>query len=45
MLKKQGNTDPSKLFMSYDYCLDVPTGEPLKKPEQYQQLIKDTFYK
>lgn len=45
MLKKQGNTDPSKLFMVYDYNLDIPTGEPLKNPEYYQQLIKDSYYK
>ncbi|MFM1971365.1 MAG: Phytophthora parasitica virus [Bacteroidota bacterium] len=45
MLKKQGNTDPSKLFMVYDYNLDIPTGEPLKTPEDYQQLIKDSYYK
>jgi hypothetical protein len=44
MLKKQGNTDPKKLFMSYDYIIDTPTGEELKTPEEYQQLIKDTYY-
>lgn len=45
MLKKQGNTDPSKLFMSYDYILNMPTCTPLQKPEYYQQLIKDSYYK
>lgn len=45
MLKKQGNTDPSKLFMSYDYIRDIPTGEPLKPVEYYQKLIKDLYYK
>ncbi|MEY3496873.1 MAG: Phytophthora parasitica virus, partial [Actinomycetota bacterium] len=45
MLKKQGNTDPSKLFYSYDYNLDMPTCTPLQQPEYYQQLIKDSFYK
>ena len=33
-LKKEGNTDPSKIFMSYDYLRDCPTGEPLKTPEE-----------
>ncbi len=45
MLKKQGNTDPKALFMSYDYAMQCPTGEPVKDPMVYQQLIKDTFYK
>lgn len=44
-LKKEGNTDPSKIFMSYDYLRDCPTGEPLKTPEEYQQMIKDAYYK
>lgn len=45
VLKKAGNNDPSKLFMAYDYHLDTPTGEPLKEPEYYQKLIKDSYYK
>ncbi len=45
MLKKQGNTDPSKLFYSYDYNLDMPTCTPLQQPDHYQQLIKDSYYK
>lgn len=44
MLKKQGNTDPGKLFMSWDYLTDSPTGEQLKKPEEFQKIIKDTYY-
>lgn len=43
-LKKEGNIDPSRLFMSYDYVSDCPTGEPIKTPEEYQKVIKDTFY-
>lgn len=45
MLKKEGNTDPKRLFMSWDYLTDTPTGEPLKDAEFYQQVIKDSFYK
>jgi hypothetical protein len=45
MLKKQGNTDPAKLFMCYDYIRDIPTGEPLQPVEHYQKLIKDLYYK
>lgn len=45
MLKKEGNTDPKRLFMSWDYLSDTPTGEPLKSVEEYQELIKETYYK
>ena len=45
MLKKEGNTDPKRLFMSWDYATDTPTGEPLKDCTYYQQLLKDSFYK
>jgi len=44
MLKKAGNTDPGKLFMSWDYLSDTPTGEPIKEPAHYSQVIKDTYY-
>lgn len=44
-LKKAGNTDPSKLFMSFDYVTETPTGMPLKSPAMYQDLIKDQYYK
>jgi hypothetical protein len=44
-LKKSANLDPSKIFMSWDYLRDSPTGLPLKTPEEYQQIIRDHFYK
>jgi hypothetical protein len=43
-LKKAGNLLPEKLFISWDYLRDCPTGEPLKKPEEYQQIIRDKFF-
>lgn len=43
-LKSEGNTDVSKLFMSWDYQRDQPTGEPLKDPTYYQHLIKTACY-
>nr|WMB57093.1 NS1 [Rhinopithecus-associated parvovirus] len=43
-LKKEGNTDPTKLFMDWDYLRDTPTGEPIKSAEHYQQLVKDKYY-
>jgi len=44
MLKKQGNTDPGKLFMMYDYVNDIPTGEVLKSSDEFRTLIKDRYY-
>lgn len=43
-LKKEGNTDMSKLFLDWDYVTDVPTGKQLKQPMEYQQLIRDYFF-
>lgn len=43
-LKKAGNLIPEKLFMSYDYLRDCPTGEPLKPAADYQKIISDYFY-
>lgn len=45
ILKQEGNSDPSKLFLDWDYCTDQPTGLPTKDCTYYQQLIKDAFYK
>lgn len=44
-LKKAGNTDPSAIFMSWDYLRDAPTGDALKTATEYQQIIKDHYYK
>lgn len=44
MLKKEGNSDPSKLFISYDYLRDVPTGEPIPPPEKLQETIRGLYY-
>ena len=44
-LKKSGNTDPKAIFISWDYLRDSPTGDALKTPEEYQQIIKDHYYK
>lgn len=44
-LKKAGNADPRKLFMSWDYFRDCPTGEPLKDAPEYQEMLKTAFYK
>ena len=43
-LKKSGNVDPRKIFIAWDYLRDLPTGEPLKKAEDYQQIIKEKYY-
>ena len=44
-LKKQGNEDTSKLYMSWDYQLDAPTGLPLKTPSEYREIIRNSYYK
>ena len=44
-LKREGNTDPKAIFMAWDYLRDCPTGDQMKAPAVYQQMIKDAFYK
>ena len=44
-LKKDGNNDPSKLFMTWDYTTDTPMCKPLKTSEEYQEVIRDHYYK
>lgn len=44
-LKKKGNTDPKEIFMAWDYLRDCPTGDALKDPTEYQQIIRDHYYK
>nr|QJI53841.1 MAG: replication protein [Parvo-like hybrid virus UC4]QJI53845.1 MAG: replication protein [Parvo-like hybrid virus UC4] len=44
MLKKEGNSDPRKCFMTYDYIRDCPKGEPLPDHEFFQEKIKKAFY-
>lgn len=44
MLKKTGNEDTSKLFMTWDYVTDMPLGLPLKPVEEYQKIIRDAYY-
>ncbi len=43
-LQQEGNQDPGKLFMSWDYATDLPTGTPIRSPEDYQEMIKRAFY-
>ena len=44
-LKKEGNKDPRRLFMAYDYLRDTPTGEPIPSAEELQQKVRDLYYK
>lgn len=44
-LKREGNEDPAKLYLDWNYNHDAPTGLPTKTPEEYQQLIRDFYYK
>lgn len=43
-LKKAGNTDPTKIFMTWDYLRDCPLGEPLKEASYYQEIIRTKYY-
>jgi hypothetical protein len=43
-LKKAGNLDPSKIFMTWDYTRDCPIGEPLKAASHYQELLRTKYY-
>lgn len=43
-LKKAGNKDPTKVFMAWDYLRDSPTGEPIREPAHYQEIIRQKFY-
>jgi len=44
-LKKEGNEDPSKLFLDWNYRLDCPTGLPLKDPSEYRDVIRNFYFK
>lgn len=43
-LKKDGNDDPGRIFMSWDYMTDLPTCSPIQSPTYYQEKIRDAFY-
>jgi hypothetical protein len=43
-LAKEGNNDPGKLFITWDYMTDTPLCTPLRSPEEYQTILKDHFY-
>lgn len=43
-LKREGNADPSKLFIAWDYLRNIPTGEPIDQPDVMQAKIKTFYY-
>nr|QTE03933.1 MAG: replication protein [Motacilla cinerea parvo-like hybrid virus] len=43
-LKKEGNTDPSKLFMGWDYLTDTPTCVPIPQSTELAETIRNIFY-
>lgn len=43
-LKKEGNEDTGKLFMTWDYLTDQPRGQPLKPSYEYAQMIVEYYY-
>ena len=44
MLKLQGNDDPKAVWMSWNYYRGMPTGEPVKEPEEYQDMLIKRIY-
>ena len=44
-LQQEGNEDVTKLYLSWDYVQDIPTGLPLKSFEEYQEIIRVEYYK
>nr|UQB76452.1 nonstructural protein [Flumine parvovirus 7] len=44
-LKREGNTDARAIFMAWDYLRDAPTGDKLKDPAVYQEMIREAYYK
>lgn len=44
-LKKEGNQDFGKLFITWDYVTDTPLCTPIASPEYYQEIIRDYYYK
>lgn len=44
-LQKEGNEEPSKLFLDWNYRLDCPTGLGLKESEHYRTLIREFYFK
>lgn len=43
-LRRLGNDDVRKIYITWDYLTDTPLGLPLKEPEEYQEIIKDAYY-
>lgn len=44
LLQKNGNQDPGRLFMTWDYVQDLPLCTPIREFTHYQQVIKDSYY-
>lgn len=44
-LKKEGNEDPSKCFISWNYPEDMPSLRPLPTVEEAQAMIREAYYK
>jgi hypothetical protein len=45
MLKKRGDTNVRNLFIDWDYLQNQPTGNELKSAEDYQEIIRNAYFK
>lgn len=43
-LRKEGNTNMGRLFITWDYVADVPLCTPVREPGYYQELIRNHYY-
>lgn len=43
-LKLEGNQDPGKLFITWDYLQDRPLCTPIQDPKFYQDLLRNTYF-
>ena len=43
-LKQEGNTDPTKCFLGWNYLENMPSLKEIPSPEECQKLIRDHYY-
>jgi hypothetical protein len=43
-LKLEGNSDPGKLFITWDYLQDRPLCTPIQEPKYFRDLLRNTYF-
>lgn len=44
LLKSEGVNDVRRIYIDWDYIRNCPTGTPLRSNEDYQKIIRNTYY-